>query len=92
VDAAALTVLLAEVGLVEVSEVIRLVQVLGLGGALTAFVYGCGRWALEWQRGKNRTAEINALCETQLILDREREKRSRRQLGRPRPPPPDDQR
>jgi hypothetical protein len=72
----------------ELSEALDLIQALGLGSVLTAAIYGLGRWALEWQRGRNRVAEIKALRDAQLALDRQHEKQPRRQLDRPRPPPP----
>jgi hypothetical protein len=42
------------------SETFDLIGTLVSGGVITAIVYGCTRVALEWKRGKNRVAEIEA--------------------------------
>jgi hypothetical protein len=60
-------------------EILELLRVLGMGGALTAAVVQTGRIVLEWVRGRNRIAEIKATNEAEirklqveLQLERER--------------------
>jgi hypothetical protein len=64
---------------VQLSETLELLRVLGMGGAITAAVVQTGRIILEWVRGRNRIAEIEATSraeirklQVELQLERER--------------------